>query len=110
MGRLRVGTLNRLVSLARAPKTTNDSDGFFEALSPSTAWCAIQPMETISGDETQIQTSRITMRFHPQVSIDTRLTFTDENIGRVREFFVKSVQNVDDDNDYIVCFCEEPIP
>ncbi len=107
---VRAGTLNRFVAITRAPITSGDSDGFFEPLSPSHAWCAIQPTESAVEDGTRLQYSRVTMRFHPQISVDTRLVYSDPIQGRDREFFVKSVQNVDDANVQLVLICEEPIP
>lgn len=102
--------MNRYVSLSQAPQSSPDSNGFFEALSPATAWCAIQPLGVALQDETRIQTSRVTMRFHPQVTIDTRIVYVDNAIGRTRELFVKSVQNTDDAGDELVLQCDEVWP
>ncbi len=105
------GRKNRLVSLARSPQTSGDSDGFFEALSPSTAWCAIQPLDPSSiGDGTRLQVHRVTMRYHPQVTVDTRLVYADPVLNRDRELFVKGVQNLGDANRELVLFCEEVVP
>lgn len=107
---MRAGRMNRLVTLSRAPQTTPDSDGFFEALSPSNAWCAIEPLDASTSDGTRMQASRVTMRFHPQVTVDTRLVYSDPVLGRDRELFVKGVQNLSDGNHELVLFCEEAIP
>ena len=107
---MRVGRMNRRVSLSRAPQTTPDSDGFFEPLSPSQAWACIEPYEASTSDGTRLIGSRVTMRFHPQVTIDTRLVYTDPMLGRDRELFVKGVQNVNDGNRELICFCEEVVP
>jgi len=107
---MRAGRMNRLVSLSRSPQTSGDSDGFFEALSPSTAWCAIEPLDATISDGTRVQSSRVTMRFHPQVTVDTRLVYDDPVLGRERELFVKGVQNLQDGNHELVLFCDEVIP
>ena len=108
---MRAGRMNRLVSLAQSPQTSGDTDGFFEALSPSTAWCAIEPLDAaINGDGTRIQTHRVTMRHHPQVTVDTRLVYADPLLDRDRELFVKGVQNIGDGNREIVLVCDEVIP
>ena len=107
---LRPGRRNRYVTLSRAPQTTPDSDGFFEPLVPATAWAFIEPLESSGGDGTRLQLSRVTMRYHPQVTIDTRLVFADPVLLRDRQLFVKGVQNVSDGNVDLVLFCEEAIP
>jgi head-tail adaptor len=101
---MRVGRMNRQVTLSRAPQSTPDSDGFFEALSPETVWCAIEPLDASVSDGTRIQASRVTMRYHDQVTVDTRIVYG------TRELFVKGVQNVNDANRELVLFCEEAIP
>ncbi len=98
------------MTLWQAPITSGDSDGFFEALDPPTGWCAIQPIEMAVSDERRIQISRVMMRFHPQVTIDTRLVYSDPVLNRDRELFVKIVQNVDDANCSMVLACEEVWP
>ncbi len=104
------GQRNRYVTLARSPNTTPDSDGFFEALQPPDAWVSIEPQGASAEDGTRLQASRVTMRYHPQVTIDTRLVYSDPVLLRDRELFVKSVQNVKDANRELVLFCEEVIP
>lgn len=102
--------MNRFVTLSRAPQTSPDSDGFFEALVPASWWCAIEPLEMTIADGTRLLASRVTMRFHSQVTVDTRIVYTDPTLGRDRQLFVKSVQNVDDANRELVLFCEEVVP
>lgn len=110
MPRVRAGRKNRLVSLSRAPQTTPDDDGFFEPLSPPTRWAAIEPYESSTSDGTRLIGSRVTMDFHPQVTIDVRLVYTDPMLNRDRELFVKGVQNVNDGNYELILFCEEVTP
>lgn len=102
--------MNKLVTLSRSPQATDDRDGFFEALTPPTAWIAIEPLDGSSTDGTRLQASRVTMRYHPQVSIDTRMVYRDPVLHRDRELFVRSVQNLRDANRELVLFCEEAIP
>jgi len=107
---VRAGLMNRHVTLSRSPQETDDNDGFFEDLSPRTAWCAIQPLDMTSVDGTRLQASRVTMRFHPQVTVDTRIVYADPVLHRDRELFVKGVQNVSDGNRELVLYCEEVVP
>lgn len=107
---MRAGRMNRLVTLSRSPQTTPDSDGFFETLTPSTAWCAIEPLDASVSDSTRLQAHRVTMRHHAQVTVDTRIVYADPVLGRDRELFVKGVQNIGDANRELVLFCEEVIP
>jgi len=67
-------------------------------------------MESAIGDGTRVIASRVRMRHHPQVTVDTRIVYADPVAGRNRELFVKGVQNVSDGNQELVCFCEEVIP
>ncbi len=53
---------------------------------------------------------RVTMRFHPQVTVDTRLVYDDPALERERQLFVKGVQDLSDGNREIVLFCEEVVP
>jgi head-tail adaptor len=98
------GRMNRLVSLSRAPQTTPDSDGFFEALNPATAWVAIEPFNPGVSDDTRGHAVQVTMRYHPQVTLDTRLVYG------TTEYFVKGVQNLGDANRELVLFCETVTP
>jgi hypothetical protein len=99
---------NRLVSLFRSPQTSGDSNGFFEALTPPTAWCSIQPVFGVSDGRSR--ESVVEMRFHPQVTIDTKLSFYDGALLRTRELFVRGVQHVDEAHDLIRLACEEIQP
>jgi len=107
---VRAGLMNRLVSLSRSPQTTPDTNGFYEALSPATAWCAIEPLDAAGSDGTRTQMHRVTMRFHAQVTVDTRLVYADPALGRDRQLFVRGAQNLQDGNRELVLFCEEVVP
>lgn len=101
---MRPGRLDKFVSLSKAPQTTPDSDGFFEDLAPRDAWVSIEPLEPFSSDGTRVQPSRVTMRYHPQVTLDVRILYG------TRELFVKGVQNVNENNSEMRLYCEEAIP
>lgn len=91
------------VALARSPQTSNDADGFEEALSPSPVFAAIQPLPAGSGDQRSIF-SLVTLRYHPQVSVDTIVTYG------TRKLYVRNVQNVDERNAVMNLYCEEIQP
>lgn len=106
---VRPGRHNRRVTLSRSPITTNDADGFLEALTPSDWWISIQPGPPGSADG-RTRTSVVGMRFHEQVNEDTIITFYDEVLLRDRQLAVKGVQNVDEANVELVLLCEEVWP
>jgi head-tail adaptor len=100
----RAGRMNKYVALSRCPQTTPDSDGFFDALSPEYAWASIEPLEPIAADGTRVTAYRVVMRYHPQVTMDTRIVYG------TRELFVKGVQNVAERGSDMVLYCEEVTP
>lgn len=105
-----VGRYNRFVTLSQSPQVTDDSDGFFEDLSPREAWVYIQPVGS-GGERT---TSHVVeMRYHPQVTVDTRIVYEDARRpdGKTtRQLFVRSVVDVDDRGDTMRLECEEVAP
>lgn len=106
--RMNVGALRHQVSLANKPSQTDDSDGYWEALKPSLVKAAIVPISP--GADGRTTTHLITMRYHRQVSVDTRLVFADPVKQRDREFYVRGVQNVDERNEELRLLCEEVEP
>lgn len=101
----RAGIRNRFVSLFRGPITTNDSDGYAEALNPAQVWVAIQPTAPGTfGDGSRIHYSLVTMDYHSQMTVDCFLTYG------TRTLLVKDVQNVDDANVEMRLICEEVTP
>lgn len=100
---MRPGRMNRFVSLYHKPTSTTDPK-YDNPLNPATAWVQIQPLEPTITDDTRMQASRVTMRYHPQVTIDTHMVYGS------RTLFVRGVQNVDDANRELVLFCEEVVP
>jgi head-tail adaptor len=101
---MRPGRLNKQVMLSRAPQTTPDSDGFFEALSPETVWAQIDPFPPLESDGERTQASTVIIRYHPQVTLDTRILYG------TRELFVKGVQNINERGAWMRLHCEEVIP
>lgn len=89
------------MSLSQAPQHTDDEDGFFEPLSPSTVWAQIQPQGHVEGRTLSVL---VAMYYHPQVTVDTRI------VWGTHELFVKSVQNVDYRNFELRLVCEEVTP
>lgn len=96
---MQAGLLNRRVSLSRTPQTTPDSDGFWEPLSPEYVWASIQPAPP--SDDGRVITHLVTIRYHAQVTVDTRILYG------TRELFVKGVQNVNDQNVEMLLQCQE---
>lgn len=102
------GLMNKWVTLSRSPQTTPDSDGFFEDLNPKGVWAQLQPLPPQDND--RVAGSLITIRFHPQVTEDTRVVYADPILGRDREFFVKGVQVPDEARAEMRLYCEEVAP
>lgn len=98
---MRAGRLNRWVTLSRSPQTSGDSDGFFEALDPAGVWAGIEPLSP-SADGRTIG-HLVTMRFHEQVTMDTRILYG------TRELFVKGFQDVNTDGVELRLLCEEVV-
>jgi head-tail adaptor len=102
------------VTLSRSPQETDDSDGYFEPLSPSEWWASIQPLSPGSGEGRAVQ-HQVAMRWHPQVTMDTRIVYldpyrkTDANPTGQRELFVRGFQNVNERNEKLYLLCEEII-
>jgi len=104
----RVGRYRKLVSLSKVSTTAGDDDGHFDPLEPAAWWCAITPI-TGSGDG-RATIHSIEMRFHPQITIDTRIVYADPVKGRDREFFVRGVQNLEEQGDAMRLLAEEIEP
>lgn len=98
--------MNKWVTLSNEPSTTPDANGFYGPLSPPGAWAEIQPLTPGPNDRTI--THAVRMRFHPQVTMDTRIVYTTPD--RTRELFVRGFQIVDMDEAELRLICEEIIP
>lgn len=99
---MRAGRLNKWVTLSRCPQQTDDSDGYYEALSPPGEWVSIEPL-TATGEGRSV-ISAVTMRYREDVTMDTRITFGS------RFLYVRGFQNVNEHNTELRCLCEEVIP
>lgn len=105
---MRPGRANKYVNLFHKPTSASDPK-FDNPLNPPRIAAQIQPLEPSFSDDTRGQLSRVTIRYHAQVTLDTHMQWVDRT-GRLRTLFVKGVQNVDEDNAEMVLFCEEVIP
>jgi hypothetical protein len=102
---MRAGYRNKLVTVWKAPTTTPDSDGFFEAQSPASIWVAIEPFSP-SGEGRAV-THLVTGPYHAQITMDTRLVWDDN--GTTRELFVRGFQNTATAGKELRMLCEEVI-
>jgi len=97
------------VSLANKTNIPGDADGDFNALTPDWMPVQVEPLSPGSSDGRSIL-HQVTMRFHPQVSLDTRMVYTDPVLGRDRQLFVRGYQNVNGENAWLRLICEEIQP
>jgi head-tail adaptor len=100
---VRPGRLDKWVTLSKAPDTTPDSDGFFEALSPAGVWASIEPFPPLEADGERTQAHTVLIRYHSGVTMDTRVLYG------TRELFVKGVQNISEKGAWMRLHCEEVI-
>lgn len=94
-----------------APTQVPDGKGGYTEtvapLTPAAVWGAVEPMsqadlERVSGSTVEATaTHLITLPFHPQVTVQTRVTYH----GRL--FLVQSVRNVQERNITLELTCEE---
>lgn len=105
---MRSGRLDKWVTLYRSPQQTNDADGFFEPLSPSGCWAQLQPGSPAATDGRSLSVG-IVIRWHPQVTLDTKVSWVDPN-GVTHDFFVRGIQDVNYDNVEMRLICEEIQP
>jgi head-tail adaptor len=99
---MRPGRMNHQVTLFQGPEVSPTAAQ--PALSPSTWWACVEPLDPTTSDGTRMQASRVTMRYHPQVTLDTFIRYG------TRVLYVKGVQNVGDANRELILFCDEVIP
>lgn len=98
------------VRLSRSPTASGDSDGYWEPLVPERVWAAVDPI----GNVDRVMTSLVTLRYHPQVTMDTRIVIGPMDADRhllpgARELIVKGFQNVEDLGVELRLTCEEVI-
>lgn len=89
------------MTLAKAPDTSPDSDGYFEALDPAGWWCSIVPFEPGQSDGTRSTWHRVVGRYRADLTVDCRV------LWGTRQLFVRGVQNVSGDSAEITLLCEE---
>lgn len=104
---MRSGRLNKWVTLERSPQEAEDTDGFWEALSPNGAWAAIEPLSPAGDGRTLAHA--VTIRYHEQVTMDTRITYVDQR-DVTHYIFVKGFQDVGMRNVEMRLICEEIVP
>jgi Bacteriophage head-tail adaptor len=104
---MRAGACNKWVTLARWPETDTEARG--TPLSPEGIWAAIEPLAPGGADNRTI-THTVRMRFHPEVTLDTRVAYADARINRTRHLFVRGVQAVNEAGDEMVLLAEEVQP
>lgn len=91
-----------MVRLYIGPQQSGDSDGFEEPLSPEYVWAQIQPLPP--QDDGRQRGALITIRHHAQMTVDCCVVYNG------RQFFVKGVQDVDEQGAEMRLYCEEVIP
>ncbi len=99
---MRVGRLNKWVTLSRSPELSGDSDGFFAPLDPEGVWASIEPLSPSENGRSLAHL--VTIRFHDQVTMDTRITYG------TRQLYVKGFQNVMERDTELRLICEEIVP
>lgn len=77
-------------------------DGTPVVFRPNRMACAIQPDSASSFDEDR-KGHLVWMRYHPQVTTNTRLTYG------TRELAVRGIRNVDERNEWLELRCEEVV-
>ena len=103
-----INTHDKLVTLWRAPQTSGDADGYWEALAPNRAWCSITPV--LGGGDGRTREHVIEMRYHAQISMDSRLVYADLARGRDRHFLVRGYADLNEAGDLMQLTCEEVDP
>jgi hypothetical protein len=97
---MRIGGLKQWVDLDDPIE-----DGTPKVFTPNRVPARVVPGPPGAYDENKV-TYQVEMRYHPQVTFNTRLRFTDA--ARVEhQLFVRGVQNVEMRNRDLVLLCEE---
>ena len=103
---MRGGACNKWVTLTRAPAV--ESEDRWTVLSPDGIWAAIEPLPP--GSENRTLTHLVRMRYHPQVTLDTKIDYVDARLERTRSLYVRGVQSIDEAGDELRLLCEEVQP
>lgn len=102
---MRNGPCNKWVTLARWPDTEDEDRG--TPLSPEGVWAAIEPFPPGGSESDRTITHLVRMRYHPQVTQDTRVLYVDARSNQSRALYVRGVQTVDERGDEMRLLCEE---
>jgi head-tail adaptor len=105
---MRVGRTNKWVRLLRNPATENEVEG--TPLSPEWCWAGIEPLPPGSSTESRTISHLVLMRFHADVTLDTKIEYADARINRTRTLYVRGVQSVNEAGDEMFLFAEEIQP
>lgn len=103
---MRAGPCNKWVTLSRAPEANTEAQ--FTDLDPAGCWAAIEPVPP--GADGRTITHLVRMRYHPEVTCDTRVLYADGRLNRTRAIFVRGVQTVNEAGDEMVLLAEEVEP
>lgn len=104
---MRNGACNKWVTLSQGPQV---EDGPFAPLSPEGIWAAIEPLAPGNNSNDRAITHIVRMRFHPEVTYDTRIGYEDARLGRTRYLFVRGIQTVNEQGDELRLMAEEVQP
>jgi head-tail adaptor len=106
MRRTTIGKARNVVTLAVEGAAVPDGDGGYTeglvALVPATWYCAIDNVNAglerqRAGTVSATATHRLRGRFHPEISVRTRITFLDPHRGgAARVFAVESVETIEE--------------
>lgn len=94
---MNIGPLRHIVALDDPIE-----DGTPVVFAPDHIWAAIRPVPPGSFDEQKV-THIVEVRYHPQITFNTRLTH------RGRHLYVRGIQNVDERDRQMFLLCEEVV-
>lgn len=103
------------ITLANPTQTADGDGGYTEtwtSLSPPVAWASVKAARGRFGEAPQAgtvearATHQVSMRYHPDVTVKTRVTFTDR-AGSTRHLSVIDVSDVEEQGTELVLTCVE---
>jgi hypothetical protein len=101
-----IGSYRHYVTLARLPR---EGEAPIDVpLDPPAAWVQITPMT--AGGEDHMLEYVVTLHWHPQINMETTLTFDDPVLLRRRRLMVRSCVNLDERRRTLQCQCYEVVP
>lgn len=112
---MKLGRMRQRITLQNPTRTADGGGGYTEtwaSLNPAQAWARIRASSGRSGERNVSNTivaqatHEVSMRFHPDVTTETRITWTDA-AGRTRTINVTDVQDVDEAGIELVLSCVE---